>query len=315
MNIKIFLDSAFEFHEKEVLQKFYDGVKQFSTSEFVVELDIGRVYSPCDVGVIFGSWKPKEREHHAIRNSVADLSPNFIVVETPLLNRKVHESNNYYRVGINGFLNNQGIFHHGNHTGDRANRLDCNWKGWKDNGNEILLFLQLPGDASLRGNNIYHWALYTIKEIRRKSNRPIKVRTHPKHNIKDSDEIYKLISDIILNKIEGVSFSFGKDTPLVDDLKSAYCTVTFTSGSAIDSIMNGIPTIACDPGNFAYQISSNYIEEIENVKKVPAGEVQSWINNLAYSQWTVSEMQNGDVWRHLYPLLNPLIENKTKKKK
>ena len=315
MNIKIFLDSAFEFQEREILQKFYEGIRRTTGVEFTVELDLNRNFSPCDVGIIFGSWKPKERDHHAIRNSVAELAPNFIVIETPLLNRKVHENNSYYRIGINGFLNNQGMFHYGNHSSDRANRLNCNWSGWKNNGNDILLFLQLPGDASLRGNNIYQWALYAVKEIRKRSNRPIKVRTHPKHNIKDSDEIYKLISDITLENIPNVSFSFGKDKPLIEDLSTAYCTVSFTSGSAIDSVMNGIPTIACDPGNFAYQISSNYIEEIENIKKLSHGEIQSWINNLAYSQWSVEEMYSGEAWRHLLPMLLPLIENKGKKKK
>jgi hypothetical protein len=315
MHIKIFLDSAFEFHEREVLLKFYDGIKKTTDSNFTVDLDLGRGFSQCDVGIIFGSWKPKERDHHAIRNSVAEFSPNFIVIETPLLNRKVHEENSYYRIGINGFLNNQGLFHYGNHSSERANKLNCQWNGWRNHGNEIVLFLQLPGDASLRGTNIYQWALFTIKEIRKRSHRPIKIRTHPKHNIKDTDEFYKLISDITLEKIPDVFYSFGKEKTLIEDLSSAYCTVAFTSGSSIDSIIHGIPTVACDPGNFAYQVSSNYLDEIENVKKLSSSDIQLWINNLAYSQWSINEMHSGEAWRHLLPLLTPLIEAKSKKKK
>lgn len=317
MLIKTFIDTAFEFNEKEILQKFHEGIVKgiAANTEFSAEISLSKNYTPCDVAVMFGSWKPKDRDHHIIRNSIAELAPVFIVIETPLLNRKVFEENSYYRIGVNGFLNNQGLFNYGTHQSDRAARLNIQKPSWRINGDEILLFLQLPGDASLRGTNIYHWAYYTITELRKRTLRPIKIRTHPKHNIKDTDEIYKLIADLTLNKIEGIKISFGKEIPLAQDLAAAYCTVAFTSGSSIDSILNGIPTIACDPGNFAYEISSNFVEEVENLKRANDADLQAWINRLSYSQWTVEEMRSGEAWRHLFPIVMTTLESKSKKKK
>lgn len=317
MLVKTFIETAYELHEREILKKFHDGITHSmgKNPEHSVELDIGKSFSACDIAIIFGSWKAKERDHHAVKNSIVEFAPLFVVIETPLINRKVFEDNQYYRIGINGFLNHSGIFNYGTHNSDRLAKMNINWQGWKAQGNEILLFLQLPGDASLRGANIYHWAKFAVDEIRKRTNRPIKIRTHPKHTIKDTDEIYKLIADLSLNHTKDVVISFGKDTPLQEDLSKAFCTVTFTSGSAVDSIIQGVPTIACDPGNFAYDISSNYLEEIENPKRAPTNEVQHWLNQLSYSQWSVDEMYQGTAWGHLYPLITPILEAKYRKKK
>jgi hypothetical protein len=80
--------------------------------------------------------------------------------------------------------------------------------------------------------------------------------------------------------------------------------------------MKGIPTIAMDPGNFAWNVSSRYPNEVENLKLAEAGEITQWLSNLAYSQWSVEEMEQGKPWMHLLPIINTIVENsRTKKKK
>jgi hypothetical protein len=85
--------------------------------------------------------------------------------------------------------------------------------------------------------------------------------------------------------------------------------VAYTSGSSIDSVLNGVPAIAVDPGNFAWDISTNYLNEIENIKLASDDDVNQWLNNLSYSQWSPLEMYNGTAWRHLVPLINQLNKN------
>ncbi len=317
MKIKTFLETAGNFNERELLTKFHKGIAERLSQDDTIDISIDREYSPCELGIIMGSWKPREKDHHMVRNAVAENAPCFLVVETALLGRKISEDNKYFRIGVNGFLNNSGIFDYKSHPGDRLARMGINWQGWRENSNgHILLFLQLPGDASLRGANIYSWALDSIQKIRAKTDRPIVIRTHPLHNIKDTDEFYKLLADIFLEKIQNISVSFGKTTPLDTDLASAFCTVAYSSGSSIDSILKGIPAITVDPGNFAYDISSNYLDDIITPKKEVPGVVTNWLSRLAYSQWSIEEMSNGTAWNHLRPLIEiQLAEIQPNKKK
>ena len=317
MKINTFLETAGNFDERELLLKLHQGISSKLSENDESNIIIDKEYSQCDLSIIMGSWKPREKDHHTVRNSVVENSRCFMVVETALLGRKVFENNKYFRIGINGFLNNSGVFNHGNYANDRLSKLGISWNGWKNNpdGN-ILLFLQLPGDASLRGISIYAWAFSAIKKIRKHTNRTIVIRTHPMHNIKDTDEFYKMIADLFLENISNVVVSNGKTVPLDNDLSSAFCTVAYSSGSSIDSILAGIPTIAVDAGNFAFEVSSNFFEDINSPKKESERVINQWLNKLSYSQWTIEEMFNGAAWTHLRPLVDlELLKEPIGKKK
>lgn len=314
MRIKTFLETAGNFDERELLTRFHSGIarhlnnnEEFSAfSGTGAYLDINPEYSACDVAVMMGSWKNRDSSHHVVRQSVVKSAPVFIVVETPLLGRVMFQKNKQFRIGVNGFLNNSGMFFLDNCPGDRLEKLGIKWEGWKHKKDgDIILMLQLPGDASLRGINLYDWARDAIEKIRKHSNRKIIIRTHPGHGIKDTDEFYKFATHLYMQNIN-VSVSNGKETPLENDMSNAYCTVTYSSGSGIDSILSGIPTIATDPGNFAWDVSSRYLSHIENVVKADDKTIKQWLANLAYSQWSIDEMESGIVWKHLEPIIMKL---------
>jgi hypothetical protein len=327
MKVKVFLESAGTFDEREILKKFYEGIKKFENKKsdvFTEQLDvqwaIDTAWDHCDVAVMLGSWKDRARPWHVTRNAIAKNAPMFIVVETPLLGRQVHETNTQHRIGINGFLNHSGTFYVSKHGNERLQKLGITWDGWKDNPNgDIILMLQLPGDASLRSIDIYEFGLWAYKNIRRYSNKNIIIRTHPHHNPKGLDDVHKFISDIALTDDPRVKVVVGsKERTLQDDLKNAYCTVSYSSGSAIDSVLAGIPTIALDPANFTYGISSNHIEHIDgdNIRRAKDEDVKQWLYNLSYSQWSVEEMQIGTVWQHLKPIIDEkIIEAHTTRRK
>lgn len=327
MLIKTFLETAGTFEEREMLSRFHNGIVKTQCPDSSIEnylvnegayLDIGQGYTNCDVAVMLGSWKNRDKNHHQVRASIAGNSGCFIVIETPLLGRIVEfTKNKHFRIGVNGFLNKSGLFYQKNHPSDRLEQLGINWNGWQNNKDgHIVLMLQLPGDASLRGINIYEWTEYCIKKIRSFSNRKIVIRTHPAHNIKETDEFYRfIIENLILTKNNNIEISLAKEKSLDDDLKNAYCTVTYSSGAGIDSILRGIPTLSMDPGSFAWDISSRYPNEIETLKLSNDIQVKQWLSNLAYSQWTVEEMEEGQPWRHLFPIISTVIENSRSKKK
>ena len=338
MKIKFFVESAGSFWQRDMLQKFHRGLNKYikesyeSTSstefkelpEIETEVTIDESYSPCDVAVMFGSWKPRDRGHHITRTSIALNAKCFVVIETPLLGRKVTEENKHWRIGVDGYLNNQGHFMSAldNKTKyDRLGHLGLSFPGWRENqSGHILMMLQLPGDASLRGVNVYEWAEYCIDKIRATSSKIIRLRPHPLINTRPGDEFYEFFWKLYSRGVRGIEYSDSKTISLEEDLRNAACSVAFSSGSSIDSILNGIPTIACDPGNFAYEISSNFPEDVARPRKANNDEVKEWLGRLAYHQWTVDEMYGGTSWNHLIPIIQErLADAKTadvgKKKK
>ena len=329
MHIKIFMASASNTQEREILKDFATGVESWidknSTDKEKFErfVRIGRwadidlnqdqityeyaeSYKECDVAVFFGSWKPREKGTHQTRTSVATNARRFVCIETPLLNRVTDRENSYWRVGVNGYLSQDAHWPalHTNYAKKRLEMLDINWAGWQsDPKGHILVALQLPGDASLRGTDINDWALRTILDIRQNTDRFIVVRNHPLSSQKAFADHEELARKLLLAGVQNIKFSDGAEVPWLDDLKDSYCTVTYTSGLAIDSVVSGIPTIAYDPGNFAWSISSHSAKDINAVKMVDDNKVITWLKKLSACQWSQEEMRDGTAWRQLLPVI------------
>lgn len=321
------MQSANSVNEREILKKFGTGVRSWmeeklsaaqidksitridlpskkNPPKYILEFDYSEEYTKCDVAVIFGSWKPRDKGHHITRNSVANNADCFICIETPLLNRRTDAVNTAWRVGINGFLNQSAYWPTAKNI-ERIGAVKIEWDGWRnDPEGHIVLALQLPGDASLRGADINDWAIHAIRELRSVTDRAIRIRSHPML----SDRGWTSHADLIVEttKHANIQFSQGRETPWRDDIANAYCTVTYTSGMAIDSVLDGIPTIACDPGNFAWGISSNSLSDVENIKLANGIEIGRWIKALSNCQWTEDEMYSGDCWRAVVETLEKI---------
>ena len=84
--------------------------------------------------------------------------------------------------------------------------------------------------------------------------------------------------------------------PIHEQLKNAWCTVTFSSGTGIDAIINGVPNVACDTGSMVYDVSTTDIAEIENPYR---GTKREWCNKISHCQWNIDEFESGECWEHV----------------
>tara|TARA_Y100000385_G_C13105412_1_gene647297 strand:+ start:264 stop:1298 length:1035 start_codon:yes stop_codon:yes gene_type:complete len=331
MKIKVYMLTGQNNGEKDVLRAYYRGLvthfsqsvkvkeelTEFNMQKYIKEirkigveisLDYGEVADEtADVGIIFGSAKERENLHHRVRNSVIEKCKNYIVLETPLLARSIVKQSNHdmYRIGLNGFLSGSGEFNNENSNGDRLSKfgdLYIRWKGWINNkdGN-ILILTQLPGDASLRGSDHGEWLLDTIEELRSITKREIRIRFHPAMSEKGHENFFGDIGKIVFKNYPNIVWSDGIARTLQEDLKEAKTCITYSSGSAIDAIAYGIPTIAVDEGNFAYHVSSKQLEAVETPALASSEEIQQWFNDLSYCQWDRAEMAQGRAWTHIWP--------------
>jgi hypothetical protein len=298
MKVNIYAKSANHPRFEQMLMKFATGVLDSGDDAF---FSFDEKYYDCDCAVIFGSWKDRQDTHHRVKNDIVKNAKNFVVVETPLIGRGPVSDvmdDNWYRVGLNGFLADTGNFNNKHKGMDRwhviRKNLNVELKAYNNPGEYIIVALQLPGDASLRGASIEKWCRNVCIDIRKYTDMPIIIRTPQltrEYNRKWLDEALR---------VPNVRLEKGTKENMLPMLEKAHCAVTYSSGFGIDAIINGCPVIAMSPSSFVYEICDNTVETINNPSKPNRDQLMF---NLSYAQWHISEIENGYPWRHLRELI------------
>lgn len=322
--ILVAVNSAANNLEKNVLRAFYAGLETYFFERHEVNgidelaekagIELTLCYDKsmpdCDVGVQFGSTKDRSGDHHVIKQELGRRARSLVIIETPLLGRVIADRYHQYRVGVNGFLHGQGRFFDSNRLmpnrfKELKERYDLPiFPGWKKRGKgAILVTVQLPGDASLRGTRMSEWVIDAVDEIRAVTDRAIVLRTHPAMSDKGGQEFFGEISSMLFKNYPNIVWSDGRARTLQQDLDRSDVCVSFSSGSCIDAVLAGVPVIATDQGNFAWPISSHSINEVLDPRLAARGEVETWLEELANSQWSTHEMRSGIVWQRIGPIV------------
>lgn len=296
MRIAIIEDTANHQQHREVLHSFAKGCGGDVTTSNKVD--------GYDCAVIFGSYKKKRgRPQHQGKGKIIESGIPYIQLETQLIGRPIDTAiHNEFRVGVNGFLWDDAKWGFEHIEDDRSKKVfERNGYDpdvpWKQDGEYILLCMQKVGDASLRDADVFEWTENTVNDIRKHTDRKIIIRPHPLYR---KSSLHNTLKEKVLN----VSNTHWQETDLLKDgfvsiqeqLQKAWCTVTYTSGSGIDAVINGIPNIACDTGSMVYDVSSKDIAEIENPYR---GEKKEWTNRIAHCQWNIDEFESGECWKHV----------------
>jgi len=286
----IYINSTPKPHEQDLLNEFADSVG--------LDVTHSQKYEPSDVAVIMGSWKKVKKNrvhldkqsHHVLKNDIVDNHRGkLIIFETPLLNRKLIEEHDSYRVGLNHYMRGLSDFKNKNSKPDRFNSMGIDIKGWRNQGDHVLVIGQNWNDASLFGISLELWIINTVRMLLKNTDRKIVVRDHPQNK--------GLLKDIINDKFDYTKqVIYDTNIDIKDSLLNAHCTVSYTSGSSIDSALAGVPVITCSEYNFLWPISSHSLEDVENPK---LGERDQLFYDLAWTQWSTDEIRSGKPWQHL----------------
>ena len=217
----------------------------------------------------------------------------------------------YYKVGLNHFTFNEGIFHNQNSPADRWEKIkkDQNieikpWRHMQYTGNEYILFLlQNPIDTSLNpliesGVRYDDWINKTIRDIRKVTDKKIKIRLHPRFQSRFNLHTLSLLGVEISNEYDGWNKSNGGDS-LYKDLKNAWACVTYSSNAATEAICEGIPVVNLHESSFSWPVSYHTLDILKgDVIKCDFKRAQ-WLYNCSYTQWTMEEINSGKVHRRL----------------
>lgn len=145
---------------------------------------------------------------------------------------------------------------------DRWRHLGIHLSPWKT-GRHIVVAAASPQYEQFHG--IEGWADRIVAEIRRHSDRPVRVR--PK-----------------MSRV-----------PLDEDLRDAHCLVTHASIAAVEAVIMGCPVVV-DPKSAASPVGRTDVSDIES-PVYPDRE--PWAHSLAYSQFTEEEILAGTMWREI----------------
>jgi hypothetical protein len=296
MRVAVIEDTANHQQHQEVLHAFAKGCGGDITNS-------GNTKG-YDCAVIFGSYKKeKGRLAQKGKGKVIESGIPYVQLETQLIGRPIDTAlHTEFRVGVNGFLWDDAKWGFEHIYTDRSKKVfERNGYDpelpWKTDGDYILVCMQKVGDASLRGADIFSWTEHTVKEIRQHTERQIIVRPHPLYRKKTQHANCKeTVCEYFNVQWQEADVTQKGFVPIQKQLQNAWCTVTYSSGTGIDAVLNGIPNIACDTGSMVHDVSSTDIKQVEEPYR---GDKKEWTNKIAHCQWSIEEFESGECWEHV----------------
>jgi len=174
----------------------------------------------------------------------------------------------YFRISKNSYQNIDPVT---DYPADRWDSLNIELQNFS-RGDSIVIVP--PDEKKLHIENLAPsvdaWVTQTISEIKRYSDRPIRIRQRP------ASRGERVVTDTFLNFIS-------KDT---------YCVVGHSSNALVEAAIHNIPVISLGESATASLYSSD-ISKIEQISKVDDDIKMKWIYHLSYSQFTREELLSG----------------------
>lgn len=173
----------------------------------------------------------------------------------------LHTSKMWHRVVYNHI-------HHGmlsdNFPADRLSMFTTFPKPWRTSGNDILVIEPSRYTCDLFNFKLNTWKQEIKDALAQHTDRKIKFRSKSSKKLRNNLYEYLLESDY-------------------------YCVINYASGSAIESIWAGIPTITLGK-HVSNAITGNSCSQINNLYRGPIG---NWLCALSYSQFNFAQLKDG----------------------
>ena len=287
----------------DTLRYFAQGVN-VEGDQGIIESNMN--YQPSEVAVILG-WvheHGKTAAHLQFRQEILDgqraTGGRTVIADSNLFLYKNRSNPGYWlRYSYDGIFANTGEYCDQTPDPERWARIQEHYnlqlQPWRQSGQHVLLCLQRDGGWSMAGWDVVDWALKNIIEIRKYSDRPIRIRPHPgdKKARKYCERLLKLCQGRRINQV----MVSGEGTSLMDDFVNCWAVVNHNSSPAVAAVIEGIPVILTDPvRSQAQDMSTQGIHRIET-PLMPDRE--AWIQRISQFHWSHAELQSGACWQHM----------------
>jgi hypothetical protein len=228
-------------------------------------------------------WNGKMSNNQNVWDHYREKHKPIIVIEVGGLVRNVT-----WRLSLNGISRNA-IFPKVDQTIARVDKLGIKLKPWH-NGDYVLIcgqHIRSEQWQDMPDMNTYY--KQTVLEVKKYTDRPIVIRSHPRCRENVSFNIDKdFYAD---NKVE---FNAPKHIPKTYDnfdleslLEQSYCAISHSSNSGLTSIIEGTPAIVSEE-SLAFSVATDKIQNINNLLKPNRDE---WLIDLCHKEWCEDELE------------------------
>lgn len=159
------------------------------------------------------------------------------------------------------------------------NRPDDRWKQLeypiepRKHGKHILLVTPSEKPCKFYGIERDTWLEQTVAEIKKYTDRPIVVRDKAPRQQRVTKTIF-------------------------EDLTNCHALVTYQSIAAVESVLYGVPAFTLAP-TAADPVCDKDLSLIEQPAQQDKDKIYKWACHLAYGQFHINELKNGNAWRIL----------------
>ena len=282
------------------LKYFAQGV---STAGDTAQISTLMQYEPCDVAVILG-WvheHGKVASHLQFRQHIIDQQRQrrgrTVIIDSNLFLYKDHTNPGHrLRYSFDGVFPDTGEYCDSIIDQNKWKIIQqdshLQLKPWRVAGSHILLCLQRNGGWSMGGFDVIDWVTNTVAEIRKYTNRPIRLRPHPgdKHAISYVEQYIK--------KSQSTNISISNvGSQLTEDLIDCWAVVNYNSSPAVGAAIEGVPIFVTDAARSqCREIAITDLSQIENPVLLNR---QPWIERISQFHWNFAELQSGACWQHM----------------
>ncbi len=159
-----------------------------------------------------------------------------------------------------------------NRPDDRWKKLNYTIESTKT-GSHILLVTPSEKPCKFYGIDKNQWIKDTIAEIKKHTDRPIRIRDKTPRQERLTTSIF-------------------------DDLKNCHSVVTYQSIAAVESVLYGVPAFTLAP-TAADPVCDKDLSLIETPTVQDQDKIYTWACHLAYGQFHVDEFEDGSAYRIL----------------
>lgn len=233
----------------------------------------------CDIPVIWSVlWNGRMSKNRSVWQFFRQQGRPVVVLEVGGLKRNVT-----WKVGING-INRDATFGPSGNDSGRVDLLGLKLKPWKtDSVGDILFCTQHDKSQQLANITQSQLVFDTIKHIRSQTNKRIILRPHPRCPLPaieyEFENVVRQEPRLIRNTYDDFDF----------DLTNVYLVYSYSSNPGLQSAIQGVP-VCVSEHSLAYDVGNDWFGDINNLKYP---ERQQWLNDLAYTEWTVEEISQG----------------------
>jgi hypothetical protein len=184
----------------------------------------------------------------------------------------------YHKITLND--RHPSAYYRRGHDSSRLNVHKVQPQPWRRSGEYILVAGMGDKGSAFCGFHSEQWERDIIRQIKSVTKRPIIYRPKPSWKA--------------ARPIEGTNFS-PRQHALEDAMRNCWAVVSHHSNVSVDALIAGIPAFTWQ--GVAAEMSLQDISRIEDPWYPPDRE--SWLADIAFTQWSVAEMRDGLPWRYL----------------